>query len=472
MGPSLTMVQRYPPYTFAGELRSVSAHELLIRGGRVITLDPEFADVVEADVMIRDGRIAAIGAGLGVAASAEVISAEGRLVLPGFVDAHRHVWQGALGGSAGRHSLLGYVADVLDKAAPRYTPDDIYAGTLWGALQALNAGITTVADWSHNLRTPAHADAAVRALRDAGIRGIFLYGGPGQSPEEFNGIPAGAHPVDARRLHEEWPDRAGDRLSMGLALRGPSFTTDEATKGDVAFARDLGVPMSLHVGMAGFPNSVTRLDALGLLGPDINYAHANQLTARELTLIARSSGTLAITPSTEMLMALGTYPATGAALHHGIAAGLGIDTVASAGSDLFSEMRIALAAERSRANAAAVGRDEPVATVDLDHNDMLRLATLGGARAWWMDGEIGSLSIGKHADITIVDMRSPHLDGSGDLAASLVLGAGPADVETVIVGGEVVKSHGSLVGPHAQAARDLVEQSRLRIRRTTTRGER
>jgi cytosine/adenosine deaminase-related metal-dependent hydrolase len=443
----------------------VPNNELLIAGGHVVTFDPELGDLPKADLLIRNGRIAAIGTDLADSGATEVIHAQGRMVLPGLVDAHRHVWQGALGGYTGRHSLLGYVATVVREIAPRYTPQDIYAGTLWGALQALNAGITTVADWSHNLQTPEHANAAVSALRHSGIRGIFLYGGPGESPEEFNGNPAGPHPGDARRMHQDWSERAGDRLRMGLALRGTAFTTAEATIADFADARELDLPISVHVGMAGFPDSVSRLDELGLLGPDVNYAHANQLTEHEFARIAESGGSIAITPSIDMLMVLGTYPATGSALRHRISAGFGVDTTTSAGSDLFTEMRIALAAERSRANAEAVGRGEAVPTVDLDHRDMLRLATLGGARAWHLDEEIGTLSIGKRADVTIVDMRSPHLDGFGDPVTSLVLGAGPADVETVIVGGDVVKSAGNLVGAYADAARGLVEESRVRIRR-------
>ena len=106
-------------------------------------------------------------------------------------------------------------------------------------------------------------------------------------------------------------------------------------------------------------------------------------------------------------------------------------------------MRLALAAERSRANAPALARGEPVPTVDLHQRDMLRLATLDGARVWNLDDQIGSLTPGKQADIAIIDMRSPHLDGFGDPVAVLVLGAGPADVETVIVGGDVVKRDGS-----------------------------
>src|SRR3984957_16354649 len=117
-----------------------------------------------------------------------------------------------------------------------------------------------------------------------------------------------------------------------------------------------------------------------------------------------SHGTLSITPSTDMLMQFGTFPGTGPALQRGILSGLGVDPICSAGTDLFSEMRLALAAERSRANAPALARGEQVPTVDLHQRDMLRLATLDGASVWNLDDQIGSLTPGKQADIAVIDM--------------------------------------------------------------------
>lgn len=444
-------------------------HDLLISGGHVVTLDPGIGDLLQGDVLIHGGRIAAVGADLASRApDAQVVDARGRLVMPGLVDTHRHVWQGALGGYTGQASLSGYSGAVIASLAPRYTPEDLYAGTLWGALQALNAGITTVADWSHNLSTPRHADANVRALHDSGIRGVFLYGGPGPDGLAFFGVPAPPHPGDARRAQaEHFPHGISGRLRMGLALRGPAFTTPEATANDFVLARELGLPISVHVGMAGFPGSVETLDKLGLLGPDINHVHANQLSDREFDLIADSGGSISLCPSADLLMALGTYPATGQALARGIPAGLGVDTTTGAGTDLFTEMRLALAAERSRANAGAVRRDEAVEAVELNQRDMLRLATLDAARCWHLDHEIGSLTPGKQADVTVVDMRPPHLDGFGDPVAALVMGAGAADVETVLVGGEVVKAGGALAGSLAERARELMYESRSNLRDRT-----
>jgi 5-methylthioadenosine/S-adenosylhomocysteine deaminase len=436
--------------------------ELLIKGGYVVTVDPELGDLPDGDVLVRDDIIAAVGRALTASApGAEVIDARGRLVIPGLVDTHRHVWQGAIEGFTPQITGAGYDPEVLHGIAPRHTPKDIYAGTLWGALQALDAGITAIADWAHNLQSAEHADADLRGLQESGIRGYFLYGGPGPASDD----PNPPHPLDARRIRDEqFATGTNGRLRMGMALRGPCFTTAERNAEDFAFARELDLPISLHVGMAGTSDAVTTLQRFGLLGADVNYAHGNMLTDEEFDLIAASHGTLSVTPSTDMLMQFGTYPGTGRALGRGIVCGFGVDTICSAGTDLFSEMRLALAAERSRANAAALAQGQRVENVDLHQRDMLRLATLDGARVWNLDDEIGSLTPGKQADIAVVDMRSPHLDGFGDPVAVMVLGAGPADVETVIVGGDVVKRHGQLVGAHIERAHQLMHETQDRLR--------
>jgi 5-methylthioadenosine/S-adenosylhomocysteine deaminase len=251
---------------------------------------------------------------------------------------------------------------------------------------------------------------------------------------------------------------------MGMALRGPAFTSAHRNAEHFAFARDLGLPISIHVGMAGTGEAVTALHRRGLLGADINYVHGNFLTDREWDLVAGTGGTVTITPSTDMLMQFGTFPATGPALARGIVSGFGIDTICSAGTDLFSEMRLALAAERSRANAAAISADKMAPSVDLHQRDMLRLATVDGARVWHLDDEVGTLAPGKQADIAIIDLRSPHLDGFGDPVAVMVLGAGPADVETVIVGGDVVKRDGKLTGDRVSEALELMHAARGHLR--------
>src|SRR5271163_704918 len=395
------------------------AHELLLRGGLVVTVDESLGDLPDADVLIRDGVIVALAPGLSTSTpDAEVIDCKGRLVIPGLVDTHRHVWQGAIGAFTPQMTGAGYGPAVL--------PTPIFA--------------------------------VCKSPRSAAISFTEGRGPTSDSPNP-------PHPLDARRMRDKhFPAGVNGRLRMGMALRGPCFTSAERNAEDFKFARELGLPISTHVGMAGTSDAIITLERFGLLGADVNYAHGNMLTDQELDLIAASNGTLSLTPSTDMLMQFGTFPGTGRALQRGIVCGFGVDTICSCGTDIFSEMRLALAAERSRANAPALARGEQVPTVALHQRDMLRLATIDGARVWNLQDEIGSLTPGKQADVTVIDMRSPHLDGYGDSIATMVLGAGPADVETVIVGGDLIKRGGQLVGDQVSKARGLMLASRERLR--------
>ena len=197
------------------------ARELLLRGGYVVTVDNSIGDLPVGDVLIRDDQIAAVGRNLSTSTQdAMVIDATGRLVFPGLVDTHRHVWQGAIGGFTPQMTGAGYEPAALRGIAPQYSPEDIYAGTLWGALQALDAGITTVADWAHNLQSSEHADADLKGLQESGIRGYFLYGGPGPTTE----APNPPHPRDARRMRDRAGTAALDSIGGNSTLAAAQVT--------------------------------------------------------------------------------------------------------------------------------------------------------------------------------------------------------------------------------------------------------
>ena len=434
---------------------------VLITGGYVATMDPDVGDVPTGDVLIVDGQILDVGVGL-KAPSAEIVDAAGHLVLPGLVDTHRHAWLGAGFAGVSDVDLSGYSARVMGAWAPRFSPEDVYASTLWGALQALNAGVTTIADWAHNLTTPEHTDAGIKALTASGVRGVFLYGGPAHPTPTQEVVPAYSREVHRLRDGVFHSGRHG-LLRLGLALRGPYAATPEAIRAEFALARNLALPISIHAGMAGYPGAVRQLADLGLLGDDVNYAHGNQFTDAELGLIAVSGGSLSASPSVEMSMALGTFPILGRARHHRIAVGLAADTVASSGTDLFSEMRLALAAERARAYATAVADDMAVHGVAVSHRDVAHIATLGGAQTWRLDDEVGSLSPGKRGDVITIDLRRPHLNGAGDPVFAMLLGAGPADVSTVVVDGQILKRDGRLLGAVAASAERLLAEVRQRV---------
>src|SRR5215469_14226169 len=192
-------------------------NRILLRGGTVISMDESVGDLPKGDVLIEDDRITAIAPSLEVT-DADVIDAAGRIVIPGFVDTHRHTWEAAIRGSAPNATLDDYFVEILDTFAPVYRPEDVYASNLAGSLECLNAGITTLVDWSHINNTPEHPDAAIQGLRDSGIRAQYAYGSANTSLSDYWFESKIAIPgEDVRRVRETYFASDDSLLTMALA---------------------------------------------------------------------------------------------------------------------------------------------------------------------------------------------------------------------------------------------------------------
>src|SRR5262249_30686180 len=158
------------------------------------------------------------------------------------VDSHRHLWQSALRTVACDWTLGQYFARMRGQLGAVFRPEDTYAGTLLGMVEALDAGITTVVDWSHNLNTPEHADAALDALQEGGGRALFAYGA---TNDQVLGRDTSPHTRDVARLRNGVASDDRARVTLGIAVRGPEFSTVECCVADWALARELGLPLTL-----------------------------------------------------------------------------------------------------------------------------------------------------------------------------------------------------------------------------------
>ncbi|HEY8002549.1 MAG TPA: amidohydrolase family protein [Solirubrobacterales bacterium] len=434
----------------------------LLHGGEVLVGDPGLGRVEAADLLIEDGRIAAIGPGL--EADAERIDAGGRLAIPGFVDTHRHLWQTAMRGICADWTLLDYFLGIRVNAAAVYTPDDVYAGNYVGALEALDAGVTCVLDFSHCLNSPEHADEAVRGLREAGIRGTFAYGMypvPLEAPA-FAGVEERA--ADARRVRERHFSSPDGLLGMGIALTELGLVPWETTIAEVELARELDAPVSAHIGTVWSDRrrpEVALLHAAGLLGERQVHVHCNACSGRELDLLADAGASVSVTPETELQMGMG-FPVTQRLLERGMIPSLGCDIVSNNRGDLFTQMRLGLACERARTNETELRAGVMPETLTLSAAEMLSFATLGGAKALGLEREIGSIEIGKAADLVLLRADGPAFSPANDPVAQIVMQAGINEVDGVLVAGRPVKLAGSLIGDDARA-RELAFQSRDRI---------
>lgn len=396
---------------------------VLLRGGLVIDTDPVTARA--ADVLITGGRIAAVAPDL--AAEAQVIDVTGHYVLPGFVDTHRHMWQTGLRAMTADAGLGDYLQRVLYGIGPRVTPEDLRLATLAGALEALDAGVTTVQDYAQTMHTPEHTDAALSAY--SGLRVVLAHGGLGATDEK-----------ELRRVR----DLTGGTTSLMLASHGPSYGDLDEVARDHRLARELDVRIAAHVGHGG---PLTRLKERGLLGPEWLYVHGNPLDDEELRLMAGSGGTASVAPAVEARMGHGA-PVLARLRAAGVPTGLGVDVVTTVPGDMFSLMRAAMMS---------------VEGTGLSTSDALRAATIDGARALGLDGEIGSLAVGKRGDVITVRAHDANLIGAADPVAAVVASAHAGNVDTVLVDGVVRKRAGVLPGAGLSSLAASLRASRERL---------
>jgi 5-methylthioadenosine/S-adenosylhomocysteine deaminase len=429
---------------------------MVIRNGFVVSMDAKVGDFPRGDVLVEDGKIVAVGRGIEASGAAEV-DASGTIVIPGFVDTHRHTWQTPVRGVLPSCTLDHYFGVMLGNIGTHYRAEDVYVANLVGALEALNAGITTLLDWSHVNNTPEHADEAIRGLRGAGIRAVYAHGVP-VGGEWWAESPL-AHPEDIRRLRDQHFSSEDQLLTLALAARAPGNTTREVAKHDWELARDIGARISVHVGMrltGVHVHHVLNLNELELMGPDTTYIHCTDSTDAELDLIAETGGTASVAPYVEMLMGHGPPP-TGRLLARGIRPTLSVDVVSSVPGDMFTQMRTALVQERVLAFTETP--DEAFAPT-LSYRDVLEFATIDGARACALDHKIGSIAPGKQADLVLIKSDRVNVAPLIDPVATVVVSADTSNVDSVFVAGRAVKRDGNLVDVDLPRALVLLEESR------------
>ena len=434
--------------------------KILLKGGTVLSVDPQVGDLPTGDVLIDGDTIA--GVEPSIDADAEVVDCTGRVVIPGFVDTHRHTWEAAIRNCAPNATLDDYFVEVLDTFAPLYRPEDVHASNVAGSLECLNAGITTLVDWSHINNTPDHPDAAVQGLQETGIRALYAYGSANTSIEKYWYFSPEAIPGDdVRRIRDTYFSSDSGLLTMGLATRGPGFTQDQVVQSEWGLARELGIPITVHVNMgrlAGRYAMVEQLDRLGLLGPDTTFIHCCYFSEHEWQRVKDTGGTISVAPQVELQMGHG-WPPVNKARQFGLRPSLSIDVVTTVPGDMFTQIRAAFGAERARVNAVTWELGTPTPETMLTARDMLTMATLDGAHVAGLEDRTGSLTPGKQADVVVIDATANGVAPVHDPVAAVTLSADVSNVEHVIVAGVFRKRDFRLVAD-VKAAVSRVQASR------------
>lgn len=433
---------------------------IVFRNGTVLPMDRVRRVLTDTDVLVVDDRIAAVGPQLGVPDGTVEIDASEGIVMPGMIDTHRHMWQTAMRGYGADWTLTQYFVWYYLEHGRAFRPADVHAGNLLAAVEALDAGVTTVVDWSHGLQTVDHADAAVDALQSVPGRFVLAYGNIQQAPSEWTAAPEFRDFV-RRRITGD------DMLGFQIAF---DVTGDPAFPEKPAFevARELGVAVTTHAGVWGATNDdgIRLMHEHGFMTPETVYVHASTLSADSYHRIAATGGSISVSTESEQSAGQG-YPTTWALRSHDIAVSLSMDTNVWWSGDLFSAMRTTLGADRAREHLEAHTKGETVTHCALRADQVVEWATLGGAKALGREHDLGSIEAGKKADLVLLKndhspVSFPVLNPYGHVAFQAQRG----DVHTVVVNGRVVKHEHRLLGVDLAAVRREVEQTVEHLRST------
>ena len=439
-----------------------SGRPVVFRNATVLTIDSSLGMIEHGDVFVTDNRIAAVGRQLTVPdGTAEIDASEG-ILMPGMVDTHRHMWQTALRGYGADWTLTNYFQFYYLNWGKIFRAEDIYAGNLLSAIEAVDAGVTTTVDWSHGLQTVEYADAAVDALEAVPARFVLAYGNLLGAPWQWTKAPEFADFI-RRRI-----DGRGDKLRMQIAFDVPG---DPSFPEKAAFevARDFNLSVTTHAGVWGATNDngIRLMYEHGFMTPSTIYVHAATLSDDSYQRIAATGGHTSISAESEDNAGQG-YPPTWILRRHNIPVSLSMDTSVWWSADLFSAMRATLNADRSREHMEAHKDQKTVMLSHLRAEQVVNWATLGGAQALGMDSFIGSITPGKKADLVLIkNDQSPVMFPILHPYGHVVFQAGRGDVHTVMVDGNVVKYNHQLLGidlaKAKQAVMKTVEYARTKM---------
>ncbi|VVE49899.1 Melamine deaminase [Pandoraea eparura] len=431
----------------------------LFKGGWVISMDPKVGDHRSADILVEGEKIVEVAPNLEVA-DAELVDATGMIVIPGFVDTHRHTWQTCV-----RHRYADidpqiYFAEMLGAKGAAYRPEDVYIGTLLGAVSALDSGITTMLDWSHIQNSSEHTDAAVIALQDSGMRAIFAHGWPLVEGASWMFNSQRGHLEDIRRLRQQFFASDDQLVTLAMAGRGPEMATRDVWLGDLRLARELGIRSSIHMGAYARNakvRAIAQMHEAGVLGEDLTFVHCCCSHDDEISMMADAGVTASLGVHCELnAQGIGDIPFD-RLLAAGIRPSLSGDTETKCAGDMFTQMRHAFAYYRSWMGGGHSKTKGAPETMTM--RDVLEFATLSGAKATGMESKIGSLTPGKQADIVMIRTDDINLAPVSDAVGAIVLAAHPGNVDSVYVAGRAVKKGGKLLSVDLDQVRDRAVSS-------------
>ncbi|HML11803.1 MAG TPA: amidohydrolase family protein [Xanthobacteraceae bacterium] len=432
----------------SGGARLPAREEFVITNAYLMTMDAGLGDIARGAIHVKDGAIVAVGPEI-AAPGARTIDGAGMIVMPGLVETHWHMWNTLFRSFAGEKPEEGYFPTVA-RLGQHMTADDVFQGTRLSAAEAINSGMTFVHSWCHNVRSPAHAAADVRALAATGIRARHSCGWPQGLPDTESADQA---PIES--LAKDWKAWSADGLlTLGMAWRGQFRAgpiKPEVYQPEFDNARKLGLPITVHVASSSKAvNQIEPLYKANLLGKDVQLIHVIAASPAELEMMKESGCAASVSPGSELRIGYG-FPQTSEMLARGIPLGISVDTDALVGaSNLFAVLKLARLVENAKAGSE----------FKMSARRALELGTIEGARSMGLGDKIGSLTPGKRADLIMIDTDALNMGLMTDPAHLVLECTEPTNVDTVVVDGRVLKKGGKLVAIDAHA---VVAEARVAL---------
>ena len=441
--------------TAAPAATGTTGRRYVIKGGAVLSMDSDVGDFAVGDVLVDGKKIVAVGPDID-AGGADVIEADGMIVMPGFIDTHHHQFETALRSSLADgllfndgkpHGAINYFDFILGKFAGVYRPQDVYINELFGSLSQLDAGVTTVHDISQIHHSPEHSDAAIKGIADSGRRAAFGY---------FEGHgPKAKYPGDAKRIKTQYfsSDDQLVTMIMGGEIYRPNY--------DAAWTigRELGIPVAAHiVGSLGMSKTFMKLVAEKKLGPDNLFIHMSAMPDDAWKAVRDAGAGVSVAGPIEMTMRHGMPPILNA-MEHGIEPSLSTDVECTMTADFFTQMRSVMTLQRMLVNEMAIAKKENLPAL-LTTRDLIRFATVQGAKDLKLDAKIGTLTPGKEADIILLDATAINVAPLNHVTGAVVTLMERSNVDSVIVAGKVRKWKGRLLDADIPKLRTELEASR------------
>jgi cytosine/adenosine deaminase-related metal-dependent hydrolase len=429
-------------------------NEYLIQGAYILPLDGT-PDIARGNIHVRNGTIAAIGADVQVA-GVDVIDAGDKIAIPGFVETHWHLWNTTLKGMIRK----GAEYFPLKQAFVRhFTPEDFYAANKLALAEAVHSGMTSIHNFSHNTRSPAHVDAELRAFSESGLGGRYSYGWIDPIPDAEV-----QQSSDIARVKREWFGANSPfqgRVDLGVAVRGPMYTPRSVYEAEIAAARDLGCPVVMHIGQTRRRySSCARLRDEGLLDRSMILVHGQVQNERDREAIAAVGASVSVSMQSELRGQedgdIREQMLQMAAKRINLCCS--VDSNALGVPSMFDNMVTIW-------NLGIPWKGTPSDKLPaFDFRSVLDMGTINGARALGADKRVGSLTVGKQADIVLVNATDLNMTPVGEVDGTLVRHANPSNVDTVIANGKLLKRGGELVGMDLKAIRSNATMSLHRLR--------